>query len=114
MVQVTIALEELSKEYPIDIPPYFALILRAFSVIEGTALRVDPDYAIVKETFPYLSRRLLTDNHPRARAALRQLLYGVSRACLDTRHRSSLMFCECVKTPSLVEWQFKYAISCRP
>ena len=71
------ALDELSKDYPIDIPPYFALILRAFSVIEGTALRVDPDYAIVKETFPYLSRRLLTDDQPRARAALRQLLYGV-------------------------------------
>jgi len=76
-VQVTVALDELSKGYPIDIPPYFALILRAFSVIEGTALRVDPDYAIVKETFPYLSRRLLTDDQPRARAALRQLLYGV-------------------------------------
>ena len=86
MMQVTIALEQLSKEYPIDIPPYFALILRAFSVIEGTALRVDPDYAIVKETFPYLSRRLLTDNHPRARAALRQLLYGVSPACSCARH----------------------------
>ncbi|KAL0055837.1 hypothetical protein WJX82_004897 [Trebouxia sp. C0006] len=79
---VTIALDELSKDYPIDIPPYFALILRAFSVIEGTALRVDPDYAIVKETFPYLSRRLLTDNQPRARAALRQLLYG-DKARLD-------------------------------
>lgn len=75
--QVTIALDELSRDYPIDIPPYFALILRAFSVIEGIALRVDPDYAIVKETFPYLSRRLLTDDQPRARAALRQLLYGV-------------------------------------
>lgn len=75
---MTIALDELSRDYPIDIPPYFALILRAFSVIEGTALRVDPDYAIVKETFPYLSRRLLTDDQPRARAALRQLLYGVS------------------------------------
>lgn len=78
---MTIALDELSKDYPIDIPPYFALILRAFSVIEGTALRVDPDYAIVKETFPYLSRRLLTDDQPRARAALRQLLYGVIAFC---------------------------------
>ena len=75
------ALEELSKDYPIDIPPYFALILRAFSVIEGTALRVDPDYAIVKETFPYLSRRLLTDDQPRTRAALKQLLYGVRSFC---------------------------------
>ncbi|KAL3139585.1 hypothetical protein ABBQ38_003904 [Trebouxia sp. C0009 RCD-2024] len=79
---VTIALDELSRDYPIDIPPYFALILRAFSVIEGIALRVDPDYAIVKETFPYLSRRLLTDDQPRARAALRQLLYG-NKARLD-------------------------------
>lgn len=30
-------------------PSYFALILRAFSVIEGIALRVDPQYAIVQE-----------------------------------------------------------------
>ena len=58
-------------------PSYFALILRAFSVIEGIALRVDPQYSIVQETFPYLARRLLTDNSPRTRAALRQLLYGV-------------------------------------
>lgn len=33
-----------------------ALILRAFSVIEGIALGVDPEYAIVKECFPYLSK----------------------------------------------------------
>lgn len=49
---------------------------RAFSVIEGTALKVDPNYAIVQECSPYLSRRLLTDNNQRMRAALRQLLYG--------------------------------------
>ena len=41
-----------------QIPPFFALILRAFSVIEGIALGVDPDYAIVKECFPYLTRYL--------------------------------------------------------
>lgn len=57
------------------------LILRAFSVIEGIALRVDPQYAIVRECFPYLSRRLLTDDHPRSREALRQLLYGDK--CVD-------------------------------
>ncbi len=31
-----------------QVPAYFALILRAFSVIEGIALRVDPSYSIVK------------------------------------------------------------------
>ena len=61
----------------LQIPSYFALILRAFSVIEGIALRVDPQYSIVQECFPYIARRLLTDNHPRTRAALQQLLYAV-------------------------------------
>lgn len=72
-------LNALTANFPFfSVPPYFALILRAFSVIEGIALRVDPDYAIVQECFPYLSRRLLTDNHPRARKALKQLLFGTS------------------------------------
>jgi aarF domain-containing kinase len=61
------------------VPPYFALILRCFSVIEGIALRVDPQYAIVSECFPYLCRRLLTDDHPRAKRALRELLFGNGR-----------------------------------
>lgn len=37
--------------YPFSIPPFFALILRAFSVIEGIALTVDPDYSIVQVCF---------------------------------------------------------------
>lgn len=51
-------------------------MLRAFCVIEGIALKTDENYAIVQECMPYLSRRLLSDNNPRMRAALRQLLYG--------------------------------------
>lgn len=59
-----------------QVPPYFVLILRTFSVIEGIALQSDPDYSIVRECFPYLSRRLLTDDNPRVRAALKQLLFA--------------------------------------
>ncbi|KIZ06883.1 putative aarF domain-containing protein kinase [Monoraphidium neglectum] len=69
-------LEGLGRDYPFSIPPFFALILRAFSVIEGIALKVDPDYAIVQECFPYITRRLLSDDDPRMRAALRDVLYG--------------------------------------
>ncbi len=32
----------------VQTPSYFALILRAFSVIEGIALRVDSEYSIVR------------------------------------------------------------------
>ncbi|KAG2502091.1 hypothetical protein HYH03_000583 [Edaphochlamys debaryana] len=69
-------LEALGDKYPIQIPAFFALILRAFSVIEGIALRVDPDYAIVAECFPYLAHRLLSDDSPRMRAVLKDVLYG--------------------------------------
>jgi aarF domain-containing kinase len=39
-------------------------------------LQASPTYSIVSECMPYLSRRLLTDNDPRMRAALKHLLYG--------------------------------------
>ncbi len=73
---ISAELEDLTSKYPFQIPAYFALILRAFSTIEGIALRADPTYSIVGECFPYLARRLLTDDHPRAAASLRELLYG--------------------------------------
>eukprot|EP00793_Prasinoderma_coloniale_P005678 PRCOL_00004152-RA len=59
-----------------QIPSYFALILRAFSILEGIGLQTDPDYAIAQECYPYVARRLLTDRSPRARAALESLVYG--------------------------------------
>ncbi|KAG2436368.1 hypothetical protein HXX76_006675 [Chlamydomonas incerta] len=73
---MTSQLQGVALEYRMCIPPYFGLVLRAFCVIEGIALKTDENYAIVQECMPYLSRRLLTDNNPRMRAALRQLLYG--------------------------------------
>ena len=57
-------------------PPYFAYVLRAFSVLEGIALINDPDYSILNECLPYISQRVLTDESPRAAAALRSFVYG--------------------------------------
>ena len=47
-------LEQLSKEYPLQLPPYFVLILRAFGTLEGLGLSVDENYAIVDECFRML------------------------------------------------------------
>ena len=60
------------------IPPYFALIIRAISVLEGIALVGNPDFALVDEAYPYISKRLLTDDSPRLREALRYMVYGKS------------------------------------
>ena len=58
------------------LPPYVLYVSRAFSTLEGIGLSVDPDYSILQECYPYLSRRLMTDNSPRAKAALRSMLLG--------------------------------------
>merc|ERR1712032_1495212 len=69
-------LAEITFEYPFRIPPYFALVIRAISVLEGIALVGNPEFAIIDEAYPYIARRLMTDDSPRLRAALRYMVYG--------------------------------------
>lgn len=69
-------LAEITFEYPFTIPPYFALVIRAISVLEGIALVGNPNFAIIDEAYPYIARRLMTDESPRLREALRYMVYG--------------------------------------
>lgn len=80
MAGVTDVVEEMSRRNRemFKVPPYVLYVSRAFSTLEGIGLSVNKDYSIVKEAFPYLSRRLFTDDSPRARAALRSMVYGKS------------------------------------
>jgi aarF domain-containing kinase len=72
-------LAQITFDYPFRIPPYFALIIRAIGVLEGIALVGDPGFALVDEAYPYLAKRLLTDDTPRLRAALKYMVYGKSK-----------------------------------
>lgn len=45
-------------------------------MLEGIALVGNPEFALVDEAYPYLAKRLLTDESPRLRAALRYMIYG--------------------------------------
>ncbi|EIE20315.1 ABC1-domain-containing protein [Coccomyxa subellipsoidea C-169] len=69
-------LAQITFDYPFRIPPYFALIIRAISVLEGVALVANPDFAIVDEAYPYVAKKLLTDQSPRLQAALQYMIYG--------------------------------------
>ncbi|KAF3664007.1 putative histone h2a [Capsicum annuum] len=71
-------LAQITFDYPFRIPPYFALIIRAIGVLEGIALVGNSDFAIVDEAYPYIAQRLLTDESPRLRNALRYTIYGKS------------------------------------
>jgi len=77
-MDVTIKIEEMQQQNAnvFAIPDYFVYMSRAFSTLEGIGLSSDPNYSILKECYPYLAKRLLSDDSPRARGALRTLLYG--------------------------------------
>ena len=60
------------------ISDYFVYMSRAFATLEGIGLSSNANYSILQECYPYLVKRLLSDDSPRARNALRTLLYGTS------------------------------------
>ncbi|XAR64316.1 Cadmium-transporting ATPase [Bertholletia excelsa] len=62
-------------QYPFNVPPYYALILRSLTVLEGLALYADPNFKVLAASYPYFARRLLTDPNPYLRNALINLLF---------------------------------------
>ncbi len=51
------------------------LIIRAISVLEGIALVANPEFAIVDESFPFVAKKMLTDQSPRLQAALQYMVH---------------------------------------
>ena len=49
------------------VPPFYALILRSLTVLEGLALSADPNYKLLGAAYPYMARRILTDPAPELR-----------------------------------------------
>lgn len=88
---ITVEVEELQRQNrdSFMIPEWFLYTSRAFLTLEGVSLQADPNYSIIKSCFPYVARRLVADDDPRARKALRDLLYGASDA-LDVDRLSDL------------------------
>lgn len=68
-------LAAVTFDFPFSIPPAFALLLRALSVLEGIALVGDPEFKLIMESFPFVSKLIMTDRSPALRDALRQILY---------------------------------------
>ena len=59
---VTDKFSKLMYSYPFRVPSRFALIIRAVVSQEGLALRLDPEFKILKVAYPYIAKKLLTDN----------------------------------------------------
>ena len=56
-------------------PPFFTIILRSLTILEGVALSVDPNFRLVRGSYPYVLRQLLApDGDEKTPAALQKLL----------------------------------------
>jgi hypothetical protein len=62
-------------EFKFRIPPYYTLLVRSLTILEGIALSSDPNYKVLGAAYPWVARRLLTDTSTELRATLRNLLY---------------------------------------
>ncbi len=72
---ITDEFSELMYEYPFRIPAKFALIIRSLITQEGLALSLNPNFKIVEVSYPYVSRRLLTEESPEMRRMLLDVLF---------------------------------------
>ncbi|KAL0390422.1 UNVERIFIED_CONTAM: protein ACTIVITY OF BC1 COMPLEX kinase, chloroplastic [Sesamum calycinum] len=70
---------ELNFKTIVDVPAYYALILRSLTVLEGLALYADPNFKVLAASYPYFAKRLLTDPNPYLRDALIELLFKDGR-----------------------------------
>ncbi|MGK7889735.1 MAG: ABC1 kinase family protein [Leptolyngbyaceae cyanobacterium] len=72
---ITDQLSDLMYEYPFRVPAYYALIIRSLVTLEGIAIKVDPEFKVLSKAYPYVAKRLLTDEAPELRASLQDLLF---------------------------------------
>ncbi|XP_038899642.1 uncharacterized aarF domain-containing protein kinase At1g71810, chloroplastic [Benincasa hispida] len=68
-------------KFKFRIPSYFSLVIRSLAVLEGIAVSFNPNYKVLGSTYPWIARKVLTDNSPKLKSSLMSLLYkdGVFR-----------------------------------
>jgi predicted unusual protein kinase regulating ubiquinone biosynthesis (AarF/ABC1/UbiB family) len=81
---ITDRFSELMFDYPFRVPARFALIIRAVVSQEGLAMRLDPDFRIIRVAYPYVARRLLAGDTAEMREKLLEVIFdGSGRLRVD-------------------------------
>ena len=70
---VTARFNELVYQYPIRIPERYSLVIRSLLTQEGICMTLKPEFHFLEVAYPYVARRLLTDEDPALRGRLFQV-----------------------------------------
>uniref|UniRef100_A0A061QZG1 Ser thr abc1 family n=1 Tax=Tetraselmis sp. GSL018 TaxID=582737 RepID=A0A061QZG1_9CHLO len=73
---VTSKFNELVYQYPIRIPERYSLVIRSLLTQEGICMTLDRNFHFLEVAYPYVARRLLTDEDPSLRERLIQVLFN--------------------------------------
>lgn len=76
---VTSKFNELVYQYPIRIPERYSLVIRSLLTQEGICMTLKPEFHFLEVAYPYVARRLLTDEDPALRERLFQVLFQGGR-----------------------------------
>jgi len=73
--RITDEMSAMMYEFPFRVPSYYALIIRSMVTLEGIAINIDPNFKVLSKAYPYVAKRLLTDQSPELRKSLKDLLF---------------------------------------
>ncbi|QHN78958.1 uncharacterized protein DS421_19g665940 [Arachis hypogaea] len=64
----------VALKYHFRMPPYYTLVLRSLASFEGLAIAADKNFKTFEAAYPYVVRKLLTENSPETRNILHSVL----------------------------------------
>lgn len=64
----------IALKYHFRMPPYYTLLLRSLASFEGLAMAGDPNFKTFEDSYPYVVRKLLTDNSSETRKILHSVV----------------------------------------
>ena len=74
----------MSYLLPISLPPFYTLIIRTLTILEGLALSVDPSFRLVKGAYPFIAKQVLLNTANSSDAASpREMNRLLSRIMVD-------------------------------
>ncbi len=73
--KITDEMSAMMYEFPFRVPAYYALIIRSMVTLEGIAINIDPEFKVLSKAYPYVAKRLLTDESEQLQSSLKDLLF---------------------------------------
>ena len=59
---------------PFSLPPFYTLIVRTLTILEGLALSVDPSFRLIKGAYPFIAKQILQNPEPEMQSLLRTIM----------------------------------------